>query len=74
MKPIFLHIWIKLQDKCVPRPEFSQAGRIFTLPAPVYTMLSEVWRDANRAMVTNNLIVLTEVCANQNHVNRGFPV
>ena len=29
---------------------------------------------ANRAMVINNLTVLTEFSANQNRANQGFPV
>ena len=53
---------------------FSTVGRIFTLRAQVYTVLTEVWHCANRAMVTNNKTVLTEVRANRNSVNRGFPV
>ena len=40
--------------KCLPRPEFQPSGEFFTLRAPVYTVLSEVWPHANRAMVTNN--------------------
>ena len=47
---------------------------IFTLQAPVYTVLTKVWPRANRAVVTNNWTVLTEVRANRNRVNRGFPV
>ena len=42
--------------------------------APIFTMLTEVWPHANRAMITNNKSVLTEVHANQNRVNRGFLV
>ena len=42
--------------------------------APILTVLTEVWPRANRAMVTNNLTVLTKVSANRNHANRGFPV
>ena len=40
--------------------------------APILTMLTEVWPRANRAMVTNNSTVLTEVSANQNGANRAM--
>ena len=48
----------------------------FTLAviAPMFTVLTEAWPCANRAMGTNNYFMLTEVCANRNHVNQGFPV
>ena len=36
----------------------------FLLIAPILTVLTEVWPHANRAMVTNNSTVLTEVSAN----------
>ena len=42
--------------------------------APILTMLTEVWPHANRAMVTKNSTVLTEVSANRNRANWGFPV
>ena len=42
--------------------------------APIFIVLTKVWPRANRAMVTNNYTVLTEVRANRNHVNRGFSV
>ena len=50
------------------------ATRIFTLRAPVYNMLTEIWPCANRAMVRNNYTMLTKIHADQNCVNRGFPV
>ena len=37
-------------------------------------MLTEVLPRANRAMVTNNSTVLTEVSANRNRANRGVAV
>ena len=57
--------------------KFLLARTFFTLSdttAPIITVLAKVLPRANRAMVTNNQSVLTEVCANQNCVNRGFPV
>ena len=42
---------------------------------PIFTVLTEVWPvRANRAMVTNNYTVLSEVGANQNRDNQEFPV
>ena len=40
---------------------FFTSGRIFTLRAPVYTVITEVLPHADQAMVTNNYTVLTEV-------------
>ena len=56
---------------------FYMQEHFFTLAdtiTPIFTMITEVWPCANQAMFTNNYTVLTEVRANQNHVNRGFPV
>ena len=44
------------------------------MTSPIFTVLTEVLPRANRAMVTNNLTVLTEVSANQNRANRGVAV
>ena len=57
--------------------KFLHARTFFTLAytiAIIFAVITEVWPRTNRAMVTNNLIVITEVRANQNSVNRGFPV
>ena len=57
--------------------KFLHSRTIFTLAdtiAPIFTMLTDVWPRANRAMVANNWTVLTEVRANRNRVNWGFPV
>ena len=58
--------------------KFLHARTFFTLAAdtiaPILTVLTEVWPRANRAMVINNLTVLTEVSANRNCANRRFPV
>ena len=56
---------------------FYMQEHFFTLAdviTPIFTMLTKVWPRANRAMVKNDSTVLTEVCANQNRVNRGFPI
>ena len=45
---------IKLQIKFLPQPELLPAERIFTV-------ITEVWPRANRAVVTNNSIVIIEV-------------
>ena len=57
MKLIFFTHRIKF----LPRPEFSPAERIFTLRAPIFTMIIIVWPRDNRAGVTNNLNVIIEV-------------
>ena len=57
--------------------KFLNAITFFTLTdtiAPIFTVITEVWRRANRAVVTNNSTVITKVRANQNRVNLGFPV
>ena len=57
--------------------KFLHARTFFTLAdtiAPIFTVLTQVWPRANWAMVTNNVTMLTEVHANQNRINRGFPV
>ena len=60
LKRFFLHIGLNCKIKCLPRPEFLPAGLIFTLRAPVYIVLTEVWPCTNHAMVTDNQTVLTE--------------
>ena len=56
--------------------KFLHARTFFTLSdsiTPIFTMLTKVWPHANLAMVTNNSTVLTEIHANRNSVNQGFP-
>ena len=51
---------------------FYMQERFFTLAdtiTPIFTLQTKVWPRANRAMVTSNQTVLTEVCANRNRVN-----
>ena len=57
--------------------KFIHARTFFTLAdaiAPTFTLITKVWPCANRAMVTNNLTVITEIRANQNCDDRVFPV
>ena len=61
MKQIFLHIGLNCKITFLPRLEFSLAGRNFTLRAPNFTLITEVWPHANQAVVTNNLTVIIEV-------------
>ena len=60
MKRIFLHIGLNCNIKFLLQPEFSLVGRIFTLWTPIFTMITEVWSHANRAVVTNNSTVVIE--------------
>ena len=61
MKPTFFTHRIKLQIKFLPQPEFLSAGKIFTLRAPIFTMITKVWQSENQAVVTNNLRVIIDV-------------
>ena len=54
MNQIFLHIGFNCKIKFLPQPEFSLAMQIFTLQAPIFTVITEVWPCANWAMVTSN--------------------
>ena len=60
---IFIHIseFITCKNTFLPQSEFSPAGQIFTLRAPIFTVVINVWPCANRAMVTNNLTAVIEV-------------
>ena len=61
MKLIFLCIELNCKITFLLRTEFSSAWRIFTLQAPIFTLITKVWPPANQAVVTNNLTVIIEV-------------
>ena len=54
-----LYPWVR----CVYMQECSVLSDtiLYPLQAPIFTMTTEVWPHANRAVVTNNLIVIIEV-------------
>ena len=54
----FTHI---IKNKFVPRPEFSCSGDIFTLWAPIFIMVIDVWHCTNLEMVINNLFSVIKV-------------
>ena len=41
--------------------EFSLAGHIFTLRAPIFNTVIDIWSHTNWEMVTNNLTAVIEV-------------
>ena len=61
MKRIFLHIGLNCKITFLLRQEFSPAVSIFTLWAPIFTVITEVWPRANQAMVTNKSTVIFKV-------------
>ena len=51
---------------------FIHARTFFTLAdtiTPIFTMITEVWPRANRAMVTNNFTVIIKIASNKSSVN-----
>ena len=57
------------------RSVFIHARTFFTLTdriTPIFTMITEVWPSANRALVTNNLIVLIEFVLIEAMLIEGF--
>ena len=56
---------------------FIHARTFFTLAdtiTPIFTVVTEVWPRANRAMVTNNFTVIIKITSNRSRVNRVVSV
>ena len=49
------------ENKFLLRPKFSPTGQIFTLWAPIFIVVINVWPHANWEMVTNNLTAVVDV-------------